>query len=146
VTQNRSLFVATCNSIGTLPPELRRRFTFGTFFFDLPTGPERFAIWAIYCTKYKVGGELPDDTGWTGAEIKMCCDIAHRLKMPLQQAAQYIVPVARSAADQIEKLRTLASGKFISASTPGVYRYDRTAAVGSSAGPRSITLEDQSDA
>src|SRR5579885_1973976 len=35
VTNGRSLWIATCNSIGTLPPELRRRFTLGTFFFDL---------------------------------------------------------------------------------------------------------------
>ena len=37
VSQGRMLFIATCNSIASLPPELRRRFTLGTFFFDLPT-------------------------------------------------------------------------------------------------------------
>jgi len=37
VSGGRSLWLATCNSIATLPPELRRRFTLGTFFFDLPT-------------------------------------------------------------------------------------------------------------
>src|SRR5207247_11078315 len=35
VSQGRSLWIATCNSITSLPPELRRRFTLGTFFFDL---------------------------------------------------------------------------------------------------------------
>jgi len=39
------------------------------------------------------------------------------------QAARYIVPVSRSAAEQIKALRQMASGKFISASTPGVYQY-----------------------
>ncbi len=34
VSSGRSLWIATCNSIGVLPPELRRRFTLGTFFFD----------------------------------------------------------------------------------------------------------------
>ena len=48
VTNGRSLWIATCNSIGTLPPELRRRFTLGTFFFDLPSAEERAAIWEIY--------------------------------------------------------------------------------------------------
>ncbi len=40
------------------------------------------------------------------------------------QAARYIVPVSRSAAEQIKALRQMASGKFISASMPGVYRYE----------------------
>jgi AAA+ superfamily predicted ATPase len=45
VSSGRSLWIATCNSIGVLPPELRRRFTLGTFFFDLPTKEERDTIW-----------------------------------------------------------------------------------------------------
>jgi len=70
-----------------------------------------------------VTGELPNDEGWTGAEIKECCRKAHRLGMTLVQAAKYIVPVSRSAAEQVKALRQMASGKFISASTPGVYQY-----------------------
>ncbi len=46
------LFIATSNSIASLPPELRRRFTLGTFFFDLPTAEERETIWRIYLKKY----------------------------------------------------------------------------------------------
>jgi hypothetical protein len=45
------------------------------------------------------------------------------LGITLTQAARYIVPVSRSAAEQIKALRQMASGKFISASTPGVYQY-----------------------
>ncbi len=52
VSGGRSHWLATCNSIGTLPPELRRRFTLGTFFFDLPSPEERDAIWQIYTAKY----------------------------------------------------------------------------------------------
>jgi hypothetical protein len=129
VTNGRSLWIATCNSIGALPPELRRRFTLGTFFFDLPSPEERTAIWNIYRAKYGISGELPDDDGWTGAEIKECCRKAYRLKLTLQEAAEYIVPVSRSAADQIRTLRQQGSGKFISASTPGVYQYQETAPV-----------------
>jgi SpoVK/Ycf46/Vps4 family AAA+-type ATPase len=44
VTQRRLPFIATCNLIASLPPELRRRFTLGTFFLDLPTGDERETI------------------------------------------------------------------------------------------------------
>lgn len=132
VTNGRSLWIATCNSIGTLPPELRRRFTLGTFFFDLPTAEERQAIWQIYLTKYGVTGDVPDDDGWTGAEIKECCRKAYRLKLTLKESAEFIVPVARSAADQIKALRQQASGKFISASCPGVYRYQEATSAGRS--------------
>jgi SpoVK/Ycf46/Vps4 family AAA+-type ATPase len=128
VTNERSLWIASCNSIGTLPPELRRRFTLGTFFFDLPSVEERAAIWRIYQEKYGVSGELPDDDGWTGAEIKECCRKAYRLKLSLRQSADYIVPVSRSAADQIKGLRQQASGKFISASYAGVYQFQESAA------------------
>ena len=93
VSQGHMLFIATCNSIASLPPELRRRFTLGTFFFDLPTTDERETIWEIYLKKYNVSGELPNDEGWTGAEIKECCRKAHRLRITLMQAAHYIVDV-----------------------------------------------------
>jgi hypothetical protein len=49
--------------------------------------------------------------------------MALSLLKPLQ-AARYIVPVSRSAAEQVKALRHMASGKFISASTPGVYQYE----------------------
>ncbi len=39
----------------------------------------------------------PDDTNWTGAEIKSCCRLASLLDVPLVQAAQNVVPVAVTA-------------------------------------------------
>ena len=128
VSQGRTLFIATCNKIATLPPELRRRFTLGTFFFDLPSVEERGTIWRIYTRKYVTSGEPPGDEGWTGAEIEECCRKAYRLKIPLQEAARYIVPVSRSASEEIKSLQLQASGKFISASAPGVYQYEEVAA------------------
>jgi len=121
ISQGRSLWIATCNSITSLPPELRRRFTLGTFFFDLPSADERRAIWNIYLKKWSLSDELPSDDGWTGAEIKECCRKAWRLKLSLKESAEYIVPVSRSAADQIEALRRQATGRFLSASNPGVF-------------------------
>ena len=121
ISQGRSLWIATCNSITSLPPELRRRFTLGTFFFDLPSADERRAIWDIHLTKWNLSGDVPDDEGWTGAEIKECCRKAWRLKLSLRESAEYIVPVSRSAADQIEALRRQASGRFLSAAQPGVF-------------------------
>lgn len=121
VSDGNALWIATCNSIGVLPPELRRRFTLGTFFFDLPDAEERKAIWEIYRKRYSLKGALPEDAGWTGAEIERACDIADRLGVSLKEAANFIVPVSRAAADQINALRASASGKFLSASHPGVF-------------------------
>src|SRR5438876_1782187 len=139
ISQGRSLWIATCNSITSLPPELRRRFTLGTFFFDLPSAEERKAIWTIYLRKYGVSGDLPDDEGWTGAEIKECCRKAYRLKLSLVESARYIVPVSRSASDQILALRKQASGRFLSASKPGVYEYEERPS--STSGKRLIRTE-----
>ncbi|MEA2735527.1 MAG: hypothetical protein QOE14_1978 [Humisphaera sp.] len=133
VSNGRSLWIATCNAISDLPPELRRRFNLGTFFFDLPNERERRAIWDIAEVKYglerwgrEAGGigklERPIDDGWTGAEIKQCCDIAWRLGCSLRDAAAFVVPVSKSAAEQLERLRRAADGKFLSASKPGIYR------------------------
>jgi len=51
------------------------------------------------------------------------------LKLTLKESAESIVPVSRSAAEQIKALRQQASGKFISASYAGVYQFQETAAV-----------------
>jgi hypothetical protein len=147
VSDNRSLWIATCNSIADLPPELRRRFTLGTYFFDLPTAEEREAIWSIYLEQYEIDASRTVDSfhddGWTGAEIRQCCEIAWRLDCSLADAASYVVPVSRSAADKIRKLRENASGKFLSASHPGVFEFSaENAAPVASAGGRSIRFED----
>ena len=63
----------------------------------------------------------PDDTNWTGAEIKSCCRLASLLDVPLVQAAQNVVPVAATAGDKIEGLRQWASGRCLSADRAGVY-------------------------
>lgn len=128
VSQGRALVVATCNSLNSLPAELKRRFRFGTFFFDLPTVEERLAIWQLYVKKYQLPDQpVPADTGWTGAEIRSCCDTAWRLNVPLKEAANYIVPVSKSDPEAIAKLRSMAEGRFISASTPGIYSKDQGA-------------------
>lgn len=123
ISQGSSLWIATCNSITTLPPELRRRFQLGTFFFDLPTKQERMAIWQIYMAKWSLKGPVPEDEGWTGAEIKECCRKAWRLNISLKESALYIVPVSRSDGERIENLRKSASGKYLDAARSGVYQY-----------------------
>ncbi len=126
VSQGKGLFIATCNRIASLPPELRRRFTLGTFFVDLPSKAERKLIWPVWMKRYGIDESSlpPNDDGWTGAEIKNCCDVANRTGLSLMDAAKFIVPVCKSAADQIENLRKQASGRFISANNEGLYQYD----------------------
>jgi hypothetical protein len=44
--------------------------------------------------------------------------------MSLLESAKYIVPVSKSAPEQVSALRQIASGKFISADKPGIYEYN----------------------
>ncbi len=122
VSQGEALFLATCNSLASLPPELKRRFRLGTFFFDLPTEEERELIWQMYCEKFKIGGETPPDNGWTGAEIRNCVELAWRLNTSLLKAAQYITPIIKTSPDRVKQLQEQAEGRFISSSYPGTYR------------------------
>jgi hypothetical protein len=117
--------VATCNDISKLPPEFSRAERWdGLFFLDLPGGEEKNCIWQIYRRQFSIpeSQARPDDTSWTGAEIKSCARLAALLDVPLTQAALNVVPVAVTASEQVEKLRTWASGRCLSASSPGIYR------------------------
>jgi SpoVK/Ycf46/Vps4 family AAA+-type ATPase len=123
VSGDRTFFVVTCNNLDSLPPELKSRFTAGTWFFDLPDAEERDAIWKIHLGKYElVDADRPDDEGWTGREIRQCCDLAWRLECSLAEAAAFVVPVSKSAKDTVDGLRTKAVDRFISASYTGTYR------------------------
>jgi hypothetical protein len=124
--------VGTCNDISKLPPEFSRAERWdGVFFLDLPTAAEKDLIWAMYRRQYGIseGQAKPDDTSWTGAEVKSCCRLAALLDVPLTQAAHHVVPVAVTAAEQVERLRAWASGRCLSASVPGIYRRDGEPAV-----------------
>ena len=57
-----------------------------------------------------------------------CCRLAALLDVPLTQAARHVVPVAVTAAESVERLRTWASGRCLSASAPGIYSRDGSAA------------------
>ena len=118
--------VASCNDISKLPPEFSRAERWdGVFFVDLPGRHEKDAIWQLYCDQYQLDRQqrLPDDMNFTGAEIKACCRLAALLDLPLVQAAQNVVPVAITAAESVERLRSWASGRCLSADQPGIYRH-----------------------
>ncbi|PQO40368.1 AAA family ATPase [Bremerella cremea] len=117
--------VCTANDITRLPPEFGRSERFdGVFFLDLPDREEKDAIWNIYLDYFEIDRDqsLPDDANWSGAEIKSCCRLSTLLDVPLVQAAENVVPIAVTAAESIDTLRTWASGRCLSASRPGIYQ------------------------
>lgn len=116
--------IATCNDISKLPPEFSRAERFdGVFFLDLPDRQQKQKIWDIYLKLFTLDADQarPKDDQWTGAEIRACCRLATLLDVPLTAAAQNVVPVAVTAAESVERLRTWASGRCLSADQPGVY-------------------------
>lgn len=123
----QGMFIVTCNKIAALPPELRRRFTLGTFFVDLPDEEEQKTIWPIWLKKYALDAnqDKPNCAGWTGAEIRACCDTAYRTNRTLKEAAKFVVPVIKSAPEQVQTLRKLAHNSFISASYEGTFDMKR---------------------
>jgi SpoVK/Ycf46/Vps4 family AAA+-type ATPase len=124
------MVIATANSIDRLPPEFLRAERFdGVFFLDLPTSEERTAIWKIHRQVFGIAESesQPPDEGWTGAEIRACCRLAALLDVPLTTAAQQIVPVSISAAEQLANLREWASGRCLSAHEAGIYQASLTA-------------------
>lgn len=117
-------FVCTSNDISRLPPEFVRAERFDAIFFvDLPGEIERGMIWDLYRQRFGIeSDELPNDNGWTGAEIKACCRLAAMFGCSLAEAALNVVPVSRTAADKIATLREWADGRCLDAGNPGVFR------------------------
>jgi hypothetical protein len=149
VTQSRALYIATCNKISGLSPELKRRFKLPTFYFDLPTREERVAIWAYYATKYRLKDKMDkgipagvDENGWTGADIENCCERAWMFNCTIKEAAVYATPVCKTDPVGIEALREVADGKFLSANYEGLYeKTKRTVALGAT-GKREMRFDD----
>ncbi len=121
--------VCTANDVSKLPPEFSRAERFdGCFFLDLPGREQKDRIWQQYRTAFAIGSEdtSPDDGEFTGAEIRACCRLAALLDLPLIEAARHVVPVAVTAAETMERLRTWAAGRCLSVETPGRYQPPQT--------------------
>lgn len=124
--QSDSFVVCTANDVQKLPPEFARAERFDSVFFvDLPGKSEREMIWDLYIESYGLDPEQPKpkDQSWTGAEIKACCRLSALLNVPLKQAALNVVPVANTARESIEGLRSWASGRCIDAQNGGIYKH-----------------------
>lgn len=131
--------VATANNIQTLPPELLRKGRFDEIFFvGLPTTEEREAIFQVHLNRLRpqtirnydlrrLAYETPD---FSGAEIEQCIIEAMHIGFSQERdfttediltAASEIVPLARTASEQVHHLQAwAAAGKARSASRYGL--------------------------
>jgi hypothetical protein len=129
-SQARVFLMATCNEAERLlrvkQGALFRDGRFdGVVFFDLPDRQAKDGMWAIYREKYHIPSSEanPPDEGWAPGNIEVCCQRAVQYQVSLVEAARYIRP---TAPEDIERLRNWASGRCLSASTPGIYQRDDT--------------------
>jgi hypothetical protein len=117
--------VCTCNDISKLPPEFSRSERFdGIWFLDLPNREQKDGIWKLYLQLFELDEKQPrpKDDSWTGSEIRSCCRLAALLDVPLTAAAQNVVPVAVTASESVDRLRSWASGRCLDADGGGIYR------------------------
>jgi SpoVK/Ycf46/Vps4 family AAA+-type ATPase len=132
--------VATANNIQTLPPEMLRRGRFDEIFFvGLPSQEERRAIFAVHLSRLRphnlqsydldrLAYETPD---FSGAEIEQMLIEAMHLgfsqnrdftNQDILEAASQLIPLARTAQDQIQMLQDwAATGKVRMASRQGIH-------------------------
>jgi hypothetical protein len=137
------LVLATCNRMEVLPPELLRRFKLGIWFFDLLSNEERAALWPIYLNRYglDVGQDLPCDNGWTGAEIRNCCEMAYKMGLSVKEVGStMIVPITKSDPNSVGRMQSMAQSKgYLSVSTPGAYDHGSESEVDETSG-RALNL------
>ena len=120
------LFVATTNDESKLQPEIRARFSMGTWFFDMLTADERKEIWGIYIRKFGLTGELPEDSNYNARNIYNCCKRARDFKISPKEAGKYEVPFGITGKEQIDRLASQADGKYLSANYEGYYMRNKT--------------------
>ena len=136
--QSPVFVVATANNIQSLPPEMLRKGRFDEIFFvGLPTQAEREAIFTVHLSRLRshnlknydikrLAYETPD---FSGAEIEQTLVEAMHIGFSqnrdfatddILEAASQIVPLARTAQEQIEFLQNwAAAGKARLASKSG---------------------------
>lgn len=127
--------VATANDISHLPPELLRKGRFDEIFFvDLPAAPERTEIFEVHLGRRgrdSGGFDLPAlvraSEDFSGAEIEEAIISAlyesfhAREELSTHHVLQVLastVPLARTMAEQMQRLRAWADGRARSASAP----------------------------
>ena len=121
--------ITTCNRLDAITPEMQRRLaSFGLWFFDMPNAQERAEIGIIEAKKYpNIASEsaakfFAAREGWSGANIRDCCRLAYALGRDLYSASAFVIPAGSQDPEALSRLRTLANGRFLSASYEGVFR------------------------
>ena len=111
--------VGTANSFNGIPGEYLRpgRWDTSPFFIDLPTKGVRKQILNYYCDKagIEVNGDVPAMDEFSGAEIEALVHIADMRGMTLEDAADCILPQAKTMAEGINQLREWAKDRTIPA-------------------------------
>ena len=118
----RVFFIASMNQIASLPPELRRRFAAGTWYFDVPDKDARADIWRISCESFGVEHDGYDAEMLTGADIRDIAQRAYELGCTTTEAARYHVPLCKAAPDAISQSRSDATNRYLDANKGGPYR------------------------
>ena len=134
--QGEAFVIATANKAEGLPPELLRKGRFDeVWFIDLPTTTERAAVLSAAMREYGRGDVAVNAAavaqateGFTGSEIAAIVpdalfaafnDSAREITTKdLTDAAATVVPLSKTAAEKITKLRDWAAGRARPASAP----------------------------
>lgn len=127
--QGEAFVIATCNDVSSLPPELLRKGQFDELFFvDLPNKSERSQVLTATLKTYKRDPNLIDCgivadacEGFTGAELAALvpdllfaafADGEREISTTdLIAAAKTVVPLSKTAAEKIARLREWAKGR-----------------------------------
>ena len=124
--QSPVFVVATANGVEKLPPELLRKGRFDEIFMlDLPSSAERHSILELHLERRRPGLKLPLETvvsrseGFSGAELEQTVIEAMHLAFAdnreltepdLIGAASQLIPLSRTASEQLERLKQWAAG------------------------------------
>lgn len=143
-----AFIVATCNDIAGLPLAFTRAERFDAIFFvDLPKKEAKQGIWLLYMRKFGLIGstdplpvnDLPDDSNWSGAEIRACCRLAHLMRLSVEDTAQYIVPWAQTSKEQLDRLRDWSANRCLSADSGTLYNPAESQQAEASSGRRHVS-------
>ena len=117
--------IATANAIDKLPPELLRKGRFDEIFFlDLPNAEERSSILELHIRKRRPNFDFPLSTivdrtsGYSGAELEQAVieglhisfsEKRELMEKDLIKAVSELIPLSRTAKEQIDNLQEWAS-------------------------------------
>ena len=117
------VFVATSNDPGVLAPELKARFTLGTFMVEFPEGEALQKVWDLRLKEFNISSKPTfDSNGWSGRDVRNACRTASMLSMSIDEVQHLIVPTSQQNPGAVEQLRERADGRYLDAAKEGVYR------------------------